>query len=87
MSDLVGNLEDRFSRVAAQMLQVATLLGLSILRQALDHDCHMSLVDKQNGFRKDRNTIDQVLSLTNLIETRQKKRLSTFCAFIDFQCH
>ena len=43
------------------------------------------LVDEQNGFRKDRNTIDQVLSLTNLIETRQRKRLSTFCAFIDFK--
>ena len=43
------------------------------------------LVDEQNGFRKDRNTIDQVISLTNLIETRQKKRLPTFCAFIDFK--
>ena len=43
------------------------------------------LVDEQNGFRIDRNTIDQVLSLINLIETRQKKRLSTFCAFIDFK--
>ena len=43
------------------------------------------LVDEQNGFRKDRNTIDQVTSLTNLIETRQKKRLPTFCAFIDFK--
>lgn len=43
------------------------------------------LVDEQNGFRKDRNTIDQVISLTNLIETRQKQRLSTFCAFIDFK--
>ena len=43
------------------------------------------LVDEQNGFRKDRNTIDQVTSLINLIETRQKKRLPTFCAFIDFK--
>ena len=43
------------------------------------------LVDEQNGFRKDRNTIDQVSSLTNLIETRQKRKLSTFCAFIDFK--
>ena len=43
------------------------------------------LVDEQNGFRKDRNTIDQVISLANLIETRQKKRLPTFCAFIDFK--
>ena len=43
------------------------------------------LVDEQNGFRKDRNTSDQVISLTNFIETRQKKRFPTFCAFIDFK--
>ena len=42
-------------------------------------------VDEQNGFRKDRNTIYQLSSLTNLIETRQKRKLSTFCAFIDFK--
>ena len=36
-------------------------------------------------FRKERSTIDQISSLTNLIETRQKKRLPTFCAFIDFK--
>ena len=43
------------------------------------------LVDEQNGFRKDRHTIYQVTLLTNLIETRKKKRLLNFCAFIDFK--
>ena len=43
------------------------------------------LVDEQNGFHKERSTIDLIPSLTNLIETRQKKRLPTFCAFIDFK--
>ena len=43
------------------------------------------LVDEQNGFRKTRCTIDHVSSLTNLIETRQKLKLSTFAAFIDFK--
>ena len=43
------------------------------------------LVDEQNGFRKARSTIDHVSTLTNIIETRKKKKLSTFCAFIDFR--
>jgi sorting nexin-29 len=41
--------------------------------------------DEQNGFRKGRSTTDQVLCLTNLIETRKKLRKSHFCAFIDFK--
>lgn len=45
---------------------------------------HSVLHDAQNGFRKGRSTIDQVLSLTSLIDTRKLKRQSTFVAFIDF---
>ena len=41
--------------------------------------------DNQNGFGKGRSTIDHVLSLTNIIETRKCKRKSTFVAFIDFR--
>ena len=44
-----------------------------------------TLSDEQNGFRKDRNTIDQISILTNIVETRQKRKLSTFAAFIDFK--
>lgn len=43
------------------------------------------LVDEQNGFRKGRSTVDQISSLTNIINTRKKNRLSTYCAFIDFK--
>jgi len=43
------------------------------------------LVDEQNGFRKGRSTIDHLSSLTNIIDTRKKKRKATFCAFIDFK--
>jgi hypothetical protein len=43
------------------------------------------LSDEQNGFRKGRSTIDHVSSLTNIVETRKKQKLSTFCAFIDFR--
>ena len=39
----------------------------------------------QNGFRKNRSTIDHISSLTNIIETRKKMKRSTYCAFIDFR--
>ncbi|MEW8546453.1 MAG: reverse transcriptase family protein, partial [Candidatus Thiodiazotropha sp.] len=41
--------------------------------------------DVQNGFRKGRSTIDHVLALTSIIETRKLKRQPTFAAFIDFR--
>lgn len=40
--------------------------------------------NEQNGFQKNRSTIDLVSSLTSIIETRKMKKLPTFCAFIDF---
>lgn len=41
--------------------------------------------DNQNGFRKGRSTIDQISTLTNIIETRKYHKQSTFAAFIDFK--
>lgn len=41
--------------------------------------------DEQNGFRKGRSTIDHINSLTTLLETRKSRKLSTYCAFIDFK--
>lgn len=36
-----------------------------------------------NGFRKDRNIIDQISALTNIVETRQKRKLcKNFCRFL-----
>ena len=43
------------------------------------------ITDEQNGFRKKRSTIDHISSLTSIIDTRKKLKLSTFCAFIDFR--
>ena len=43
------------------------------------------IVDEQNGFRKKRSTVDHISSLTSIIDTRKKHKLSTFCAFIDFR--
>lgn len=42
------------------------------------------LSDCQNGFRKDRSTLDSLSTVTTLTETRQKLRLSTYAAFVDF---
>ena len=42
------------------------------------------LSDTQNGFRKGRSTVDHMVTLTSIIETRKLKRQPTFTAFIDF---
>ena len=43
------------------------------------------LEDEQCGFRKRRSTIDQLLAITNLVDTRKKLKQSTFTAFVDFK--
>ena len=42
------------------------------------------LCDGQDGFRKNRSTMDHISSLTYVFETRIKKKRDTFAAFIDF---
>ena len=41
------------------------------------------LQDEQTGFRKKRGTVDQLLSFTNIAESRKLKHLDTFVAFIN----
>lgn len=43
------------------------------------------LSDKQNGFRKNRSTVDHICTLTSIIENRKLQNKSTFTAFIDFR--
>ena len=43
------------------------------------------IADNQNGFRKQRSTIDHISSLTSLIATRKLHNKGTFAAFIDFK--
>ena len=59
----------------------------SIINKRLSNwiESNDKLVDEQNGFRKGRSTYDQISALTNIIETRQKRKLSTFAAFIDLK--
>ena len=40
--------------------------------------------DAQNGFRAKRSTIDQLSTLTNILEHRKKLKQSTFVAYVDF---
>ena len=62
-------------------------LYCSILNSRLSSwsETNGKLVDEQNGFRKSRSTIDHVSTLTYIIDTRKKNKLSTYCAFIDFR--
>ena len=54
-------------------------------RRLLRWETEKSVIhDSQNGFRKSRSTIDQLISLTSIIDTRKRKRQSMFAAFIDF---
>ena len=48
-------------------------------------DDNNGLAGEQHGFRKGRSTVDQIASLTNIIDVRKTLRKSAFCAFIDFK--
>ena len=40
--------------------------------------------DEHNGFMKGRSTVDHINTITSIIETRKKCKLSTYVAYIDF---
>ena len=62
-------------------------LYCSVLNTRISSWCEENdkIVDEQNGFRKSRSTSDHISTLTNIVETRKKRKLSTYCAFIDFR--
>ena len=43
------------------------------------------VIDNQNGFRKQRSTMDHLSTLTSIIENRKRQRKSTFVGFVDFR--
>ena len=43
------------------------------------------LCEEQNGFRKDRSTLEHIFTITTIAETRQKLGKDVFAAFIDFK--
>ena len=59
--------------------------GVLDLRLSAKLDTSDMLHDEQNGFRRERNTVDHLSSITSIIETRKLRKLSTFAAFIDFK--
>ncbi len=78
---------DPLSYRGITLASVLYKLYASILNERLSKwvETNDKLTDDQNGFRKKRSTVDHLSTLTTIIETRKKKRLSTFCAFIDFK--
>jgi hypothetical protein len=48
-------------------------------------DVHGKIADEQNGFRPGRSTLDQLFSVSTIVETRKLRKMSTFIAFIDFR--
>jgi hypothetical protein len=59
-------------------------LYCSILNQRLSTwaEAEGNLCDEQSGFRKGRSTIDQLTTLTSVIESRIRAGKQTYCAFI-----
>ena len=43
------------------------------------------VVDEQNGFRKNRSSIDHVYTVSSAIRDRMSENKPTFCAFIDLK--
>jgi len=60
----------------------SSVLNNSLYKWVEDND---KVVDEQNGFRKQRSTVDNLSSFTNLVDTRKRLNQSTFCAFIDLK--
>ena len=48
-------------------------------------DVNEVIVEEQNGFRKNRSTMNHLSSLTSIIDPRKRNGKSTVCAFIDFR--
>ena len=58
------------------------ILNQLIIEWLEDNDV---LAEEQCGFRAGRGTMEQVINLSTIVETRQKMGESTFAAFIDFK--
>ena len=69
------------------MLSVPYKIFSKILNQLIiewleDNDV---LAEEQCGFRAGRGTMEQVINLSTIVETRQRMGESTFAVFIDFK--
>ena len=81
------DIRDQLNYRGITITSIVYKMYCSILNRRLAlWDAHNSIIiDSQNGFRKERSTLDQISTLTNIIETRKLQTLSTFAAFIDFR--
>lgn len=83
----MADLRDPLSYRGIALASVSYKLYCNILNDRLSQwvDDNNLLADEQNGFRQKRSTVDQISTLTSIIDIRKKLRKSTFCAFIDFK--
>lgn len=69
------------------LLSVVGKLYTVVLNRRLSQWCEKKgvLVDEQAGFRVNRSTIDQIYALREVIQGRRRKRLNTYCCFLDIK--
>ena len=82
-----ANDKDPLSYRGITLAPVIYKIYCSILNSRLSvwEEDNAVLHDAQNGFRNGRSTVDQIMSLTSIIETRKLKKKSTFAVFVDFK--
>jgi len=82
-----ADLRDPLSYRGITLTNIMYKLYSYIINERLNKwvETNEKIIDEQNGFRKNRSTIDHLSSFTCLIETRKKLKQSTFCAFIDLK--
>ena len=71
-------------RTIALISHMAKILLLVLLNR-LKTQIEEHLADEQAGFRKDRNTVQQILALRLIAEKAKRKNKLVYNCFIDFQ--
>mgnify|MGYP001615337500 FL=1 len=69
------------------LLSVFSKIYAKVLERRLQSWCdeHGILQEEQNGFRKERSTLDHIFSLTEIIRLRRSRQESTVLAYIDVE--
>ena len=73
-------------RGIALISQVGKVL-MMILNRRLQKQVEEHLADEQVGFRKDRGTVQQILTIILLVEKARRKGRKIYSCFIDFKKH
>lgn len=82
----IKNIRDKDTCITGTLVQSLMSKGLKCTTDNL-HASKLNIIhDEQNGFRKDYNIIDHLMSITSIIESRKLHKQSTlnFADCIDF---